>query len=84
MGRVCPRLDLPYILTQSPTIKHVRMLLPTGGAAVLPNLEPEVTFSISWSQTVLGSGLGSLLDRKPPVVLTVSQNQIVTDRVAPS
>lgn len=78
------RLDLPYILTPLPTIKHIRTVLPMGGAATLPSLEPEVTFSISWSQTVLESRLGSLLDRKPPVALTVSQNQIVTDRVASS
>lgn len=82
--RSARRLDLPYILTQSSTIKHFRMMLPMGGAAMLPKLELEVTFSISWSQTVLGSGLGSLLDRKPPVVLAVTQNQIVTDRVASS
>lgn len=36
------RLDLPYILTQSSTIKHVRMMLPMGGAAMLPSVEPEV------------------------------------------
>lgn len=36
------RLDLPYILTQLSTIKHIRMMLPTGGAATLPNVEPEV------------------------------------------
>lgn len=78
------RLDLPYILTQSPTIKHVRMMLPVGGAAMRPNLELEVTLSISWSQTVLGSGLGSLLDRKPPVVLAVSQKQTESDRVTSS
>lgn len=82
--RSARRLDLPYTLTQSPTIKHVRMMLPVGGAAMRPSPEPEVTLSISWSQTVLGSGLGSLLDRKPPAVLTVSQNQIESDRVTSS
>lgn len=75
------RLHLPYILTLLPTVKHIRTMLTMGRAATLPNLEPEVMFSISWGQTVLESRLGSLLDRKPLVALTVSQNQIVTDRV---
>lgn len=78
------RLHLSYILTLLPTVKHIRTMLTMGRAAPLPNLEPEVMFSISWGQTVLESRLGSLLDRKPLVALPVSQNQIVTDGVTAS
>lgn len=61
------RLDLPYILTQLSTIKHVRMMLPMGGAAMLPsvesevaamlpNLEPEMTFSFLGVKQFLEAG----------------------------